>query len=126
MAKAPASADPAYLESLASYERLAASVPGLERKGAANPYTALNGNMSSYLHPRGALALRLAPTARAEFLERYQTTLFESYGVVQKEYVTVPADLLADTKATLEPYFHASYDYVAALKPKRTAKARKT
>ncbi len=125
MAKAPARADPAYLENLASYERLVASVPGLERKGAANPYTALNGNMSSYLHPRGALALRLAPMARAEFLERYQTTLFESYGVVQKEYVTVPADLLADTKA-LEPYFHASYDYVAALEPKPTAKARKT
>jgi len=46
MAKAPANADPAYLESLANYERLVASVPGLERKGAANPYTALNGNMS--------------------------------------------------------------------------------
>jgi hypothetical protein len=78
MAKVPASADPAYLESLASYERLVASIPGLERKGAANPYTALNGNMSSYLHPRGALALRLPPAGRAEFLARYQTTLLST------------------------------------------------
>jgi hypothetical protein len=38
--------------------------------------------------------------------------------------VTVPADLLGDTKA-LEPYFRASHNYVAALKPKPTANARK-
>ena len=28
----------------------------------------------------------------------YETELFESYGVVQKEYVTVPNSLLANTK----------------------------
>lgn len=28
------------------------------------------------------------------FLAKYQTTLYHAYGIVQKEYVTVPADLL--------------------------------
>jgi hypothetical protein len=29
----------------ALYEKLVATVPGLARRGAANPYTSLNGNM---------------------------------------------------------------------------------
>jgi hypothetical protein len=117
MAKAKANPDPAYAEKLACYDRVVAGFPGVERKGAANPYTALNGNMSSYLHPRGQLALRLPPDARAAFLETYGTTLFEAYGVVQKEYVTVPDSLLADT-AALAPHFQASLDWVGAMKPK--------
>jgi hypothetical protein len=117
MAKTPMNAGPAYLEALARYERLVATAPGVKRKGAANPYTAVNGNMSSYLHPRGAVALRLPPEGREAFLARFGTTLFEAYGVVQKEYVTVPDDLLGDTDA-LAPYFRSSLDYVASLKPK--------
>ena len=44
---------------LAAYEQLVASVPGLERKGAAMPYTSVNGNMFSFLDKAGALSLRL-------------------------------------------------------------------
>ncbi len=119
MAEAPT--DPAYLAALAAYERLVATVPGLELKGAANRYTSVNGNMTSYLHPSGSLALRLAPDARADFLDRYQTSLFEAYGVVQKEYVKVPAELLADT-SQLSPWFRGGFDHVAAMKPKPTKK----
>jgi hypothetical protein len=119
MAKAKPSPDSAYAEKLACYDRLIAAFPGLERKGDANPYTAVNGNMSSYLHPRGQLALRLPPEARAAFLETYRTGLFEAYGVVQKEYVTVPDDLLANT-AALAAHFRASLDWVGAMKPKPT------
>ena len=89
------------------------------RKGAANPYTAINGNMSSYLHPRGEVALRLGPAQREAFLARYGTKLFETNGVVQKEYVVVPGALLADT-AALAPHFRDSFAYVASLKPKPT------
>jgi hypothetical protein len=124
MAKPVASHDPAYGETLAQYGRLIDLAPGLERKGAANPYTAVNGNMSSYLHPRGEVALRLPPDQRAQFLAEHKTTLFEAYGVVQKEYVTVPAALLADTWA-LAPYFVESLAYVASLKPKPTTKRSK-
>jgi hypothetical protein len=50
-----------------------AMVPGLERKGASVPYTGINGNMSSYLHPRGDVALRLGEEHRKEFLKRHQS-----------------------------------------------------
>ena len=119
MAKSDGNTDPDYKVALAHYERLVATVPELERKGAANPYTAVNGNMTSYLHPAEAAAMRLPPDVRAAFQEEFQASLFEAYGVVQKEYVKVPADLLADTER-LNPYFRAGYDYVAAMKPKPT------
>jgi hypothetical protein len=123
VAKPAVPKDPAYVTALALYEQLVATVPGLEVKGDANRYTSLNGNMSSYLHPRGEVALRLAATDRAEFLARHETTLFEAYGVVQKEYVAVPSDLLADLDA-LAPWFRKSHDYVAALKPKPTTRKK--
>jgi TfoX/Sxy family transcriptional regulator of competence genes len=124
MAKKPAQADPVYEAAKASYAALIATVPEAELKGAAMPYTSLNGNMFSYLHPSGRLALRLASGDRERFLAEHATTLFEAYGVVQKEYVTAPAALLADTER-LSPYFRSSYEYAATLKPKPTKKAKK-
>jgi len=120
LAKTPAQSDPIYRARLALYERLVATIPEVERKGAANPYTAVGGHMFSYLHPSGLVALRLPPGEREAFLARHQTTLFEAYGVVQKEYVTVPADLLADTDQLRGP-FRAGFDYVRAMKPKPAA-----
>ena len=54
-------------ERIAVYETLVAMLPGVERKGADNPYTSLNGNMFSLLlSPEGRLALRLPnPGARS-------------------------------------------------------------
>src|SRR5271165_94612 len=40
---------------LESYEKLTATNPGVERKGATHPYTSLNGHMFSCLHPSGAM-----------------------------------------------------------------------
>src|SRR5690349_1590587 len=85
-------------ETLDLYEKLVATNPKIERKGAANPYTSLNGHMFSYLHPSGSMALRLPDAEREEFLKRYKTKLFEAYGVIQKEYVTVPDGLLRNTE----------------------------
>lgn len=122
MAKVAATLTPEYLRKLKLYELAIAMVPGLVRKGAAVPYTAVNGNMSSYLHPRGELALRLAEEQRNTFLKQFSASLFQAYGVIQKEYVTVPESLLADTRA-LGAYLRASLDYVGGLKAKS---ARKT
>ena len=109
-------------EKVELYEKLLATVPEIERKGADNPYTSLNGNMFSLLHsPDGRLALRLSETDREKFLKKYETTLFEAYGVVMKEYVAVPDDLLAKTKE-LEKYLVMSYEYVRTLRPKPTKK----
>ena len=111
-------------EKAEQYDKLVATLPGVERKGATMPYTSLNGNMFSYLHGSGLLALRLAPEDRERFLEKYNTKLFEAYGIVQKEYVTVPESLLAKTEE-LAPYFALSYGYVKTLKPKPTKKGSK-
>jgi len=108
-------------DELACYEELVATIPGVERKGATHPYTSCNGHMFSCLHPPGCLALRLPEGEREAFLKKYKTKLFESYGVVQKEYVEVPASLLKNTEE-LQKYFAASYRYVGSLKPKSSPK----
>jgi hypothetical protein len=105
------------------YDKLVASIPGAERKGATVPYTSLNGHMFSYLSKNGVLALRLPEEAREPFLRKYKTALCTQYGIVQKEYVEVPAALLKKT-AELKPYFAMSFAYVGAMKPKAGAKKK--
>jgi hypothetical protein len=106
-------------DKLALYDKLIATHPNVERKGAANAYTSLNGHMFSYMDPSGTLALRLPKEEREKFLKKYKTSLFEAYGAVMKEYVTVPDSLLKNTKA-LQIYFAGSYQYIESLKPKPT------
>jgi hypothetical protein len=111
-------------DKLALYDKLIATYPEIERKGAANPYTSLNGHMFSLLlGPSGVMALRLPQDEREKFLKKYKTTLYEAYGAVMKEYVTVPDVLLKNTKA-LEKHLAVSYAYVKTLKPKPTKKRR--
>lgn len=107
--------------SLDIYEKLIATVPEIERKGAANPYTSLNGNMFTLLHQSERLAIRLPKDKRQEFLKKHKTELFEAYGTVMKEYVAVPESLLKDTKE-LGKYLKFSYEYAKSLKPKATKK----
>ena len=111
------------VDKLVLYEKLVSTIPKIKRKGSANPYTSLNGHMFSYLNPSGSLALRLPEEEREKFLKKYKTTLFEAYGTVMKEYVTVPDSLLKDTKK-LQPYFQLSYEYIETLKPKPTKKKK--
>ena len=99
------------------YEKLIATYPKIERKGAAHPYTSLNGHMFTYLDQTGAMGLRLPKDEVEAFLKKYKTTLFKSYGAVKKDYVTVPDTLLKNTKE-LKKYLEMSYDYVKTLKPK--------
>ncbi len=75
--------------------------------------------MFTYLNPSGTLAQRLPEKEREEFLKKDKTTLFEAYGAVMKEYVTVPDSLLKKTKE-LGGYFDISYAYIKSLKRKPT------
>jgi hypothetical protein len=102
-----------------AYDRLVAAVPEVERKGASMPYTSINGNMFSYLDAAGSMALRLSGDDRAAFIGEHATGLHVAHGAVQKEYVTVPDELLADTQRLL-PWFKASLGYARSLKPKPT------
>ncbi|MGD0989685.1 MAG: hypothetical protein ABR874_17880 [Candidatus Sulfotelmatobacter sp.] len=103
------------------YEKLVATIPGLERKGDANPYTAINGNMFTLLHQSTTLAIRLPEDKREEFLKKYKTKLYEAYGTVMKEYVTVPGAMLQNTKE-LKKYLDFSYEYAKTLNPKPAKK----
>ena len=108
-------------EKVELYDKVISTVPKLERKGAANPYTAVNGNMFTLLHQSSTLAIRLPEEKRQEFLKKYKTTLFEAYGAVMKEYVTVPDAVLKNTKE-LRKYLEFSYEYAKTLKPKPSRK----
>lgn len=109
---------------LAAYEKLVATVPDLERKGATMPYTSKNGHMFSFLTKDGTLALRLAEPAREDFLQRYDAQLVEQHGTVMKEYVAVPESLWKNARA-LRKLFAASHDYVGGLPPKATKRPKK-
>jgi TfoX/Sxy family transcriptional regulator of competence genes len=108
-------------EKVALYEALIGSRPEIERKGDANPYTSLNGNMFTLLHQGETLAIRLPEEEREKFLKKYKTTLFEAYGAVMKEYVRVPDALLGKT-GELRKYLDLSYEYAKTLKAKPTKK----
>jgi len=107
-------------DNVSLYDQLIATIPDIQRKGDANPYTSLNGNMFTLLH-QSRLAIRLPEDEREKFLKKYKTTLFEAYGTVMKEYVAVPDDLLPKTRE-LQKYLDLSYQYAKTLKPKPTKK----
>ncbi len=108
---------------LEAYERLVATNPRVERKGATMPYTSVNGHMFSFLTKTGTFALRLPTQQRDAFLKKYKTKLCEQQGAVLEEYVEVPDALLNKTRE-LKKYFDLSYAYATSLKPKPTKKKR--
>jgi len=110
-------------ERVTIYESLVAALPNVERKGAANPYTSINGNMFTLLHQSERLAIRLPEDKREEFIKKHKASLFEAYGTVMKEYVQVPDGLLKNSKE-LGKYMQASYDYAKSLKAKATTKKK--
>ena len=103
------------------YNKLIASNPAIERKGATIPYTSHQGHMFTLLTKEGEVGIRLPEKQREEFIKKYKTRLIESYGVVMKEYVQVPEKLLNDTK-TVSKYLEISLAYIKSLKPKPTKK----
>lgn len=114
----------AHPEKLKLYEKLVSEFPEVEQKGDTMPYTSLNGNMFSYISKEGVVAIRLPEKERDAFLKKYNAKLMEAYGIVQKEYVTVPENLLSNTKA-LKKYFAISFKYASSLKAKPTTKKKK-
>ncbi|HXA49401.1 MAG TPA: hypothetical protein VNV86_03815 [Candidatus Acidoferrum sp.] len=55
-----------------------ATNPDVERKGAAVPYTSVNGHMFSYLSKEGKLALRRPEEDREAFLKQYKARLCDA------------------------------------------------
>jgi TfoX/Sxy family transcriptional regulator of competence genes len=105
------------------YSKLMAAVSEIEVRGATLRYTSMNGNMYSLLKD-GVVALRLPAKEREEFIKKYKSSLYEAYGAVMREYVTISEKLLKKTKE-LEPYVISSYNYAKTLKAKPTKKGKK-
>jgi hypothetical protein len=104
-------------ETLALYEKLVATNPEIERKGATVPYTSANGTMFSFLTANGTLALRLPPDQLEPFFKKFNTTHPIAYGKVMKDWGAVPDSLLAKA-AQLGKYFDLSFQYAANKKSK--------
>ena len=102
---------------LALYEALVASVEGVERKGAANPYTSRNGYMTSFIDKEGEVSLRLSGADQTEFIERYDSRIPVQYGKNMPDFAVVPADLL-ERADELRPWFVRSWAFVGSLDPK--------
>lgn len=99
---------------LALYDRLLATDPSTERKGATIPYTSANGKMFTYLSPRGELRLRLPAEEREAFMKKYGTGPVVQHGVLMKDWVAVPAALSLQI-AVLKPYLGISRAYAVRL-----------
>lgn len=108
-------------ENLKLYEGAIALLPGIERKGKANPYTSHNGHMFSFLDKEGKLGVRLSKENKEAFEEEYRTPPFIQYNAVMNGYVTIPQSLLEDT-AELAEYLSLGLEFVSSLKPKPTKK----
>lgn len=102
---------------LTLYDELVASVEGIDRKGAANPYTSRNGYMTSFIDKAGEVSLRLSRADQAEFIESYDTRIPVQYGKNMPDFVVVPNDLL-ERQDELRPWFVRSWEFVETLDPK--------
>ena len=109
---------------LALYERLLATEPSIERKGATIPYTSANGKMFTYLSPSGDLRLRLPAEEREAFMKKYATKPVVQHGVLMKDWVAVPAALSAQI-AELKPYLGISRAYAVRLGTSKGARPTK-
>jgi hypothetical protein len=110
-------------ETLGLYEKLVATNPEVERKGATVPYTSANGTMFTFLTADGTLALRLPPDQLEPFFKKFNTTHPVAYGKVMNDWAAVPASLLANTRE-LKKYFDLGFQHTAAKKSKGKAKSR--
>jgi len=105
------------------YETQIAAHPTIERKGAKNPYTSVNGHMFSAMNKAGEVGIRLSKEDQAAFLDKFGAKLFISYGATMRGYVTVPLSLLESEE--FQTYLDKSYAYVTSLPPKATKKPKK-
>lgn len=100
---------------LAIYEAMIATQPDIQRKGAANPYTSMNGNMFSFITKEGEIALRLPEDVR----EAMGAAPVIQYNSVMRGYATVPKSALEDPQE-LARLFAVCVAYAKTLPAKPT------
>ena len=104
-------------EQLDLYDVLVSECSRFERKGKTMPYTSANGYMFSLLNKAGEFGIRFSKEVQKEYLEKYDTTLYKSYGAIMKGYILIPEEVWKD-KTLMITLLNESYEYVMALEPK--------
>ena len=90
------------------YEKLIATIPKIERKGAANPYTSVNGHMFTLLRQSRTLAIRLPENKREQVLRSTKRRCLRPT-VHDGRICTVPGALLKNTKE-LQKHLELNYE----------------
>ena len=98
---------------------------GIDIKGRANKYTALNGNMFSFMDASGALFLRLSPQDQTAHDAAFNTGPVLQHGSVMRGYVHLPQSVWQDDRA-MARLIAACLRNAQSLKPKPKAKAKAT
>ena len=112
-----------YEQTLQIYNDMVATIPEIKRKGKANPYTSMNGNMFTFLSKDGKISLRLPKAELQLLMQDHGATPSIQYGAVMREYTELPQSVCEDTEALLN-YFRMSVNYAKTLKPKPTKKSK--
>ena len=99
------------------YDELVKQCPNFERKGKTMPYTSANGYMFSLLNKDGELGIRFSKEKQKAYLEKFDTTIFKSYGAVMRGYIHINDEMLKD-EANIIDLLNESYHYVMTLEPK--------
>ena len=104
-------------EQLELYDVFVSECSRFERKGKTMPYTSANGYMFSLLNKAGEFGIRFSKEVQQKYLEKYNTTVYKSYGAVMKGYILIPEQVLKD-KDLMVTLLNESYEYVMTLTPK--------
>ena len=110
-------------KTLELYDAQIAAHPTIERKGAKNPYTSVNGHMFSCMNKDGEVGVRFEKKEQEAMIEKYHAKQFMSYGAKMRWYVAVPISVLESEK--FHEWLDRSYAYVTSLEPKPTKKTKK-
>lgn len=105
---------------LEQYEAIVAAAD-VDRKGAGTPYTSRNGWMTSFLDKQGAMAIRLGPNDRVEFVAEFDTSIAQQHGSTMPEFAVVPDAVFRDDDIMAD-WFVRSWTWVGTLDPKPTKK----
>ncbi len=93
-------------------------------KGDKSRYTAMNGNMFSFVTTEGEIAVRLSTAEQTAFLGKHPDATVVQYGAVMRGYVRVP-ESIARRPAALAELFASSVAFARTLPAKPTTRGGK-
>ena len=105
------------------YQSLVADYPDLTIKGAKSAYTAINGNMFSFVDADGLMCVRLSKEDKEAFENAHGTGDVVQHGAIMQGYVPVPEAMLVEIE-TLKAVFAKGVANARKLKPKPTKKKK--